>query len=63
VIEWPKTDQALRDKLNEVIPNLSEVGIVIHKEEDKHTKSNTYIITNNQFEKEPDPDSETKEDA
>ena len=50
--EWPKTDQALRDKLNEVIPNLSEVGIVIHKEEDKHTKSNTYIITNNQFEKE-----------
>jgi hypothetical protein len=47
--EWPKTDQSLRDRLNEVIPNLLEMGIVVDKQEDKHTKTNTYTIVNNNF--------------
>ena len=47
--EWPKTDHALRDRLNEVIPNLLEMGIVIDKQEDKHTKTYTYTIVNNHF--------------
>jgi hypothetical protein len=47
--EWPKTDHALRDRLNEVIPNLLEMGIVVDKQEDKHTKTHTYTIVNNHF--------------
>jgi hypothetical protein len=47
--EWPKTDQALRDRLNEVTPNLLEMGIVVDKQEDKHTKTYTYTIVNNNF--------------
>ena len=47
--EWPKTDHALRDRLNEVIPNLLEMGIVVDKQEDKHTKTYTYTIVNNHF--------------
>ena len=60
---WPKTDRALRDRLNEVIPNLSEIGIVIHKEEDRHAKSNTYIITNNNFETDPDSNSNSNSNS
>jgi hypothetical protein len=47
--EWPKTDHALRYRLNEVIPNLLEMGIVVDKQEDKHTKTYTYTIVNNDF--------------
>jgi hypothetical protein len=50
--EWPKTDRALRDRLNEVIPNLLEMGIVVDKREDKHTKTFTYTIVNNHFQSE-----------
>ena len=52
--EWPKTDHALRDRLNEVIPNLLEMGIVVDKQEDKHTKTYTYTIVNNHFQSEED---------
>lgn len=52
--EWPKTDHALRDRLNEVIPNLLEMGIVVDKQEDKHTKTYTYTIVNNHFQSDED---------
>ena len=52
--EWPKTDHGLRDRLNEVIPNLLEMGIVVDKQEDKHTKTYTYTIVNNHFQSEED---------
>jgi hypothetical protein len=45
--EWPKTPRALSDRLNEVIPNLRDIGIIIHRDYDKHRKSDTIIITNN----------------
>jgi hypothetical protein len=46
---WPKTPHALSDRLNEVTPNLKEIGIVIHREFDAHTKSNMIIMTNNNY--------------
>jgi hypothetical protein len=47
--EWPKTPRALSDRLNEVTPNLTHIGIIVHREEDKHTKSDRLIITNNNY--------------
>ena len=47
--EWPKTPRALSDRLNEVIPNLRDIGIIIHREYDKHRKSDKIIITNNNY--------------
>jgi hypothetical protein len=47
--EWPKTPRALSDRLNEVIPNLRDIGIIIHREYDKHKKSDRIIITNNNY--------------
>ncbi len=47
--EWPKTAHALSNRLNEIIPNLNEIGIVIHKEYDRHSKSNNIIISNNNY--------------
>ncbi|MGA9172167.1 MAG: hypothetical protein WBZ20_18670 [Nitrososphaeraceae archaeon] len=47
---WPKTPHALSDRLNEITPSLKEIGIVIHKEFDAHTKSNTITIVNNNYE-------------
>ncbi|MGA9150929.1 MAG: hypothetical protein WBZ36_10135 [Candidatus Nitrosopolaris sp.] len=47
--EWPKTPRALSNQLNEVIPNLRDIGIIIHREYDKHRKSDTIIITNNNY--------------
>jgi hypothetical protein len=47
--EWPKTPHALSNRLNEIIPNLNEIGIVVHREYDKHSKSNNIIITNNNY--------------
>jgi hypothetical protein len=52
--EWPKTDHALRDRLNEVIPNLLEMGIVVDKQEDRHTKTYTYTFVNNHFQSNED---------
>jgi hypothetical protein len=47
--EWPKTPRALSDRLNEVIPNLRDIDIIVHREFDKHRKSDTIIITNNNY--------------
>ena len=47
--DWPKTPHALSNRLNEIIPNLNEIGVVIHREYDKHSKSNNIIITNNNY--------------
>jgi hypothetical protein len=47
--EWPKTPRALSDRLNEVTTNLRDIGIVVHREFDKHRKSDTIIITNNNY--------------
>jgi hypothetical protein len=46
---WPKSPRALRDRLNEIEPNLKEVGITISYQEDKHAKSSTIIIVNNNY--------------
>jgi hypothetical protein len=47
--DWPKTPHALSNRLNEIIPNLNEIGIVVHREYDKHSKSSNIIITNNNY--------------
>lgn len=47
--EWPKTPRALSDRLNEVIPNLRDIDIIIHREYDKHRKSDTIIVTSNNY--------------
>ena len=47
---WPKTPHALSDRLNEITPNLKEIGIIVHREYDAHTKSNTITIVNNDYE-------------
>ena len=46
---WPRTPRALSEWLNEVTPNLKEIGIIIHREQDAHSKSNSIIITNNNY--------------
>jgi len=45
--EWSKTPRALSDRLNEVIPNLIDIGIIVHREYHNHRKSDT--ITNNNY--------------
>jgi len=40
--EWPKTPRALSDRLNEVIPNLIDIGIIVHREYDNNRKSGTH---------------------
>jgi hypothetical protein len=47
--DWPITPRALSDRLNEVIPNLREIGIIVHREHDSHTKSDRILITNNYY--------------
>jgi hypothetical protein len=47
--EWPKTPRALSDRLNEVIPNLRDIGIIVHREYDNHRKSDSITITNNNY--------------
>ena len=46
---WPKSPRALRDRLNEIEPNLKEVGIIVSYQEDKHAKSSTITIVNNNY--------------
>lgn len=43
---WPKTP---RPRITEIEPNLKEVGITIKRSKDKHSKSTTYIITNENY--------------
>ena len=47
--DWPKTPLALGNRINEIIPNLNEIGVVVHREYDKHSKSNNIIITDNNY--------------
>jgi hypothetical protein len=47
--EWPETATALSNRLNEVIPNLAEIGIVVERQPDKHRKSDRITITNNNY--------------
>ena len=43
---WPKTPRALSNRITEIEPNLKEIGIIIERTEDKHSKSTTFLITN-----------------
>jgi hypothetical protein len=43
---WPKTPRALSNKITEIEPNLKEIGIIIERTEDKHSKSTKFLITN-----------------
>ena len=45
--EWPKTPRALTERINEIIPNMSEIGTIIERIYDPHTKSHSIIIVNN----------------
>jgi hypothetical protein len=47
--DWPKTPIAFSNRLNEIIPNLGQIGIVVHREPDKHMKSNKITIVNNNY--------------
>jgi hypothetical protein len=46
---WPKTPRGFSNRITEIEPNLKEVGISIKRIEDKHSKSTTYIITNENY--------------
>jgi hypothetical protein len=47
--DWSKTPRALSERLNEVISNLRDIGIIVHREHDSHAKSDRIIITNNNY--------------
>jgi hypothetical protein len=60
---WPKTPHAIRARLNDVSPNLKEIGIVVHYSEDSHTKTDTITLVNNNFSiPSPPPDDTNKEE-
>lgn len=46
---WPKTPRGFSNKIIEIEPNLKEVGIIMDRIEDKHSKSTKYIITNTKY--------------
>ena len=46
---WPLTPRAFSNRITEVEPNLKEVGIIIERKEDKHSKSDILIITNENY--------------
>lgn len=50
---WPKTPRAFSNRITEIEPNLKEIGIIVERVEDKHTKSNTFIIKNLNYVSEP----------
>ena len=45
--EWPKTPRGLTERINEIIPNMSEIGTIIERVYDPHTKSDLIVIVNN----------------
>ncbi len=47
--DWPKTSKMLSEELNKIIQNLREIGIVVSKVKDGHTKTYTYNIVNNNW--------------
>jgi hypothetical protein len=50
---WPKTPKAFSNRMTEIEPNLKEIGIIVERVEDKHTKSSTFIIENLNYVSEP----------
>jgi hypothetical protein len=50
---WPKTPRSFSDRLTEIEPNLKEVGIILERTKDKHTKSTTFTIRNLNYCPEP----------
>ena len=42
--DWPKTPISLSYRLNEVIPNLQDIGIIVERVIDKHRKSDRITI-------------------
>ena len=42
--EWPKGPTALSQRLTEVIPNLADIGIIVDREFDSHTRTNKIFI-------------------
>ena len=51
---WPRTPRALRSRLNEIAPNLKEIGIVVDFKHDDHAKADDITLVNNNFKLEPD---------
>ena len=43
---WPKTPKAFSNRITEIEPNLKDVGIIVERVEDKHSKSTRFMITN-----------------
>lgn len=48
--DWPKSATSFSNMLNEIIPNLGQIGIVVDRKYDKHTKSDKITIVNNNYE-------------
>jgi hypothetical protein len=53
--EWPKTARAMRARLNEVTPNLKEIGIVVDFKYDSRSKTDNITLVNNDYTLEPNP--------
>ena len=51
---WPRTPRALRSRLNEITPNLKEIGIVVDFKHDEHSKTDNITLVNNDYGLEPD---------
>jgi hypothetical protein len=52
---WPRTPRSMRARLNEITPNLKEIGIVVHFEYNEHTKADDITLVNNNYTLEPRP--------
>ncbi|MGA9841452.1 MAG: hypothetical protein WBQ25_03985, partial [Nitrososphaeraceae archaeon] len=51
--EWPKSARAMRARLNEVTPNLKEIGIVVDFKYDSRSKTDNITLVNNYYTLEP----------
>ena len=51
--DWPKTARAMRARLNEVTPNLKEIGIVVDFKYDPRSKTDSITLVNNDYTPEP----------
>lgn len=54
--DWPRCARSMSERINEITANMNEIGIIIEKVYDKHTKSDTITIVNNDY----TPGDETK---
>ena len=53
--DWPRTARAMRARLNEITPNLKEIGIVVDFKKDTHTKTDNITLVNIIITPEPRP--------